>query len=379
MSDQVVSQSAPAAPSIVVELDAYVLPQGHRVWKASAGKSHRFYRAVRDANTIFPDIRGLNELEGTSATWTDEQVLKRIADDRWERELASRARGNKDQTTEGINKQDKGVLTFAKRLWHEANHGDIVIVPPDGWKEHVLIGEILTDAGSISRVEASDGEYGGYFFGRRVVWLTSVSKTDLTDDLISVLHSRAAVFTVPNNLKEEVYRHAYGNFVYDGAYTAEFRTKKERFTAEDSAVVGTWLNAMDVLRNSLYHGDARTGVSLAELGLETLPDSEAAELKIDIQSPGEIFVRTAGPFALSLMALFALSGCSSEAVDKNTITVKLKHVGAGDQAIGLAVEKDVNAMKTALGEQRIEKSGQLVRRAENNALVSTKASLKSVP
>ncbi|PNU02095.1 hypothetical protein A8V01_26895 [Novosphingobium guangzhouense] len=176
-----------------------------------------------------------------------------------------------------------------------------------------------------------------------------------------------------------MYRHAYGNFVYDGAYTAEFRTEKERFTAEDSAVVGTWLNAMDVLRNSLRNGDPRLDASLADLGLETLPASEAAELKIDIQSPGEIFVRTVGPFALSLMALFALSGCSAEVVDKNAVTVKLKHVGAGDHSVEVAVEKDVNAMKTALGEQRIEKSGQLVKRAENNALVSTNATLKSVP
>lgn len=361
-----------------VELDAYVLPADHMIWKATAGKTHRFYRAVRKAHAIFPDIRGLESL-GHPSEWTDAAVLQAIAADRWQRELESRLRGNQERSSEGINKEDRGVLTFAKRIWFEAKKGDLIIVPPEGWREPLLIGEVLSDKGEIFPVEAEDGEYSGQFFGRQVAWRASISKTDISDDLLKIVHTRAAVFAIPESVKEEVYRFAFGNFVYKGVFVAEFKTSKERFTAEDSAVVGTWLNAMDVFRNALAEGDEKSGISFAELGLEKLPDELAAELKINIQSPGEIFVRTAGPFALSLMALFALGGCSPESVDKNAVTVSLKQVGAGDPEAASQVERDVNAIKTALGENRIEKAGELVVRAKRDAEVSTGAALKSAP
>lgn len=365
--------------SLEVELDAYVLPNSHTVWKATAGKTHRFYRAVRDANTIFPDIRDLETLGDDPSKWKQEDLLKAIADDRWQRELVSRARGNQEQSSEGINKNDRGILTFANRLWLEAKKGDLILVPAEGWREPVLIGEILSDAGDITKIEAQDGDYTGTFFGRRVSWRAAVHKADLSDELIAVVHTRAAVFPIAESLKEEVYRLAYGNFVYKGNFVAEFRTSKERFTAEDSAVVGTWLNALDVLRNALESGDSREGETFAELGLDKLPDELAAELKINIQSPGEIFVRTTGPFALALMTLFALGGCSAQAVDKNAVTVRLKHVGGGDPAVQQQVEKSVSAIKTALGEKRIEKSNLLVARAQKDAMVSTRATLKHVP
>lgn len=363
---------------IEVELEAYVVPNEHRVWKATAGKTHRFYRAVRDANAIFPDIRGLGAL-GKPGDWTDAKVLKAIAADRWQREQASRDKGNAEHGSEAVSKQDRGVLTFARRLWFEAKRGDIVVIPADGWREAVLIGEILSDVGELVRVEARDGEFKGEYFGRPVAWRKSVSKADLTPELLKIVHTRAAVFSMPESVKEEVYRFAYGNFVYRGSYVAEFRTSKQRFTAEDSAVVGTWLNAMDVLRNSVERGDTRPQESIADLGLEKLPDHLAAELKINIQSPGEIFVRTLGPFALTLMALFALGGCDAETIDKNKVTVTLKQVGVGDPSVQQEIEGNVNALKTALGVARIEKSNGLIKRAEKDAKMSTGAVLKSAP
>ncbi|MFZ3484181.1 hypothetical protein [Sphingomonas sp. 3-13AW] len=360
---------------IEVELDAYVIAESHRVWKASAGKTHRFYKAVRDAHTVFPDVRGLDGLEGAPSTWRDEDLLPLIAADRWERELASRERGNKPQSAEGIGAQDRGVLTFLKRLWHEAAKGDLVVVPAEGYRENVLIGEFLTEAGDIRRVEAKDGEFTGGFYGRPVAWRIGLPKLLLDEDLIAALHTRAAVFTLGETEKESVYRLAYSNFVYKGRFVAEFRTTKNRFTAEDHAVLATWLNAFDVLRDSIERGETRPE-SFAELGLEKLPDERAAELKIDIQSPGEVFVRSVSPFALSLMALFALSACDSKQVGDNRVTVRLKHVGGHDNAIEKAVEEDVNAIKAALGEARIEQQANLARRARGDAYVSTRATLK---
>lgn len=366
--------------SIEIELDAYIIPSDHTVWKSTAGKTHRFYRAVRDAKAIFPDIRGLDALSGNPKDWTDKQLLEAIALDRWNRDH-KQGDGQDGQSDGGpkVTKQDRTVLTFLKRLWFDAKIGDLIVVPPDGWREPVLIGEVLSEAGDIVAIEAKDGEYNGVFYGRRVVWRTSVAKQDLTPELVKVVHTRTAVFSAPESVKEEVYRHAFGNFVYRDRYVSEFRTTKERFTTDDSVAVSVWLNGFDVLRNALEQGDRRTNDSFSEMGLDQLPTELAAEMKINIQSPGEIFVRTAGPFALSLMALFTLSACDAAAVDKDQVTVRLKTVGAGVDGVEQRVENDVNALKTALGQNRLREANKYGKRAKEDGQLTTRATLKKGP
>ena len=251
-----------------------------------------------------------------------------IADDRWQRELASRARGNQEQGSEGVSQIDRRNLTFLKRIFFEGKKGDLVVVPVDGYTKDVLIGEFLTDAGAVRAVEAKDGDYTGVYFGRPVRWRASVQKLALSEELIKALHTQTAVFAVAHSLHEEVYRHAYGNFVFKGHFVSEFRTSKQKFTAEDMSVVSTWLNGFDFLR---HHMASQTDLGLPEtflmMGLEQVPDDNAAELQINIQSPGEIFVRTLGPFALALMAMLPLASCSPAEVVENGVTVQLKTVG----------------------------------------------------
>jgi hypothetical protein len=137
---------------IKVELDAYVIPDSHTVWKCSPGKTYRFYVAVKDAFTAFPDVRGLETIGGKPSDWTDQQILRVIAEDRRNREAAAVARGRKDaQIHEGVIKSDRAVLTFVKRIWFEAKLGDLIVIPAEGYDKEVLIGEILSDPGELRR------------------------------------------------------------------------------------------------------------------------------------------------------------------------------------------------------------------------------------
>ncbi|MBU2341665.1 MAG: hypothetical protein KKE77_10530 [Alphaproteobacteria bacterium] len=362
--------------TIEVELDAYVIPDDHRIWKSTAGKTHRFYRAVRDANAIFPDIRGLDLLEGEPSKWSDKDLLELIRFDRWQRENDKDGDGNTPPKKLKVHKTDRATLTFLKRLWFEAKEGDLIVVPPDGWREPALVGEIISEPGAVRAVDAKDGEFEGTFYGRAVKWKEPLYKQDVTPDLLKALHTRTAVFAIGESLKEEVYRHAYGNFVYRNRYVCEFKIGKQRFTTDDSVAVSIWLNGLDVLRNALEAGSARDGESFAQLGLDQLPDNLAAEMKISIQSPGEIFVRTAGPFALSLMTLFALSGCDEQRLQNNEVTVKLKQVGSGDEGARSCIENDVNALKTALGANRLPEANCFAERARKDAKMTTRAILK---
>lgn len=365
---------------IVVDLDAYVIDNSHKVFKCSPGKTYRFYREVRRTKTVFLDIRGLDALPEDTALWKDADILKLIADDRWSRELESREKGNEPVGTEGVGRADRTRLGFLKGLLFEAKKGDLIVVPVDGYNKDVLIGEVLDDAGDVRRIEATDDEDTFTYLGRRVEWRAAMPKRFLDEDLIKAIHTQTAFFLLGRSLYEGIYRLAFGNFIFDGQFVSEFKTTKERFTAEDHAVVSTWINGLDVLYNSPeFQASAPSSKNLPsffELGLKKLDDDISAEVKIDIQSPGEIFVKTAGPFALALMAMFALSGCDSKAVIDNGVTVKLKTVGSADGG-GNAVSDCVNAMAIALGQSRLDQQCSLGKRAHEDAKLTTAATLKS--
>lgn len=362
------------AEKIVVELDAYVIGKEHRVFKCSPGKTYRFYKEVRRANTVFLDIRDLDKLPKSTADWHDENILKIIADDRWNREIQSRERGNDPQGTQGVGRADKTKLGFLKALLFEAQRGDLVIVPVEGYNKDVLIGEFLDDAGDVRPIVATDDETQFAYLGRRVRWRSAMPKRFLSEQMIKAIHTQTAFFMIGQSLREEVYRLAYQNFVYRGDFAAEFRTSKEKFTAEDHAVVSTWLNGFDVARSL---GEAiDPSISFFELGLRRLDDNLAAEIRIDIQSPGGVFVKSTGPFAMALMVLFSLPGCDTKKVVDEGVTVKLKVVG------GAANPKDeiaqcVKSIAIALGQTRLDQSCALSDRAAKDAKITTSAALKS--
>jgi len=365
---------------IQVELDAYVIPDDHTVWKCSPGKTYRFHRAVQDAFAVFPDVRGIDLLPGRPSEWTDRQILEVVAEDRRSREEAAVARGRKDAVVHaGVTKNDRAVLTFVKRIWFEAKQGDLVVVPSEGYDKDVLIGELLTEPGDLKRVEAKDGDYVGFYFGRPVAWRFAIPKFELSPEMIKVLHTRAAVFQMGKTTQLEAYRLTFRNFVYRGEYVAEFRTEKAHFTAEDAAVVSAWLNAFQVLQHSLDTGNVPGDeVPFEMLGLAKLPDQFAGDLRININSPGEISMRTKTPLAFALMALFALAGCDAKKVISDGVTIKMKSVAGAANAPQQAVESDVNHLTTAMGDDRLPKANDFANRAAKDARMSTLATLKSV-
>lgn len=368
--------------ALEIELNAWAIPDDHRVFKCSPGKTYRFFEAVRDSEVVFTDIRGLGELEGNPTEWTDQQLVEVIAADRWARELAIRARhGGLPIGSPLVSPTDRARLTFLKELWFQAKQGDLVVIPNEGYRKEILIGEFTGDPGEVVRVEAKDGDYTGTYFGRPVRWRRrGLTKLDLPPELIAKIHTQTALFTLGESLKEMVYRLAYGNFIYRGNYVAEFRTSKTVFTAEDHAVVSTWLNGLDVLRYHLATGtaDAVNAASFAELGLMKIPGGQAAEVRIDIQSPGEIYVRTRTPFALTLMALFALAACGAEPGPNQAITVNIKSVAGAAVDVKHLIDADLNDVSTALGDKRPQMLAQ-GRRAATDAKLSTEASLKQTP
>ena len=61
--------------AITVELDAYVLPSDHTVYKFFPGEGYKFYEVISQTSIAFIDVRGLDELQGPPSNWDDDEVL----------------------------------------------------------------------------------------------------------------------------------------------------------------------------------------------------------------------------------------------------------------------------------------------------------------
>ena len=109
--------------AIEIQLDAYVLPEGHRVFKLFPGETYRLNKEIVNTRTAFLDIQGLDSLPGEPANWTDAEIKSVITNDR----LMRVATGKKPKKRPSA--QDTKRLGFLKNLFFVAKRGDLILVP----------------------------------------------------------------------------------------------------------------------------------------------------------------------------------------------------------------------------------------------------------
>ena len=363
--------------AIEVQLNAYVLPIDHKIWKCHPGKTYRFYQAVREANAVFLDIRGLTELPGDPETWDDKATLKLLAYDRWTRELNRIRYDGKPKGSPEISKIDHRNLTFLKGLLFEAKKGDIIVIPAEGWRRDVLIGEFLDEPGVVKSYEARDDDATHTYIGRAVKWRAMQEKRYFSSDLVTMLHTPTAFFALPKSLHEEIYRIAYENFIIGDLFSATFSTSKQHFSTSDSAIIGTWFNALSAVRGAIENGKSIDDLSYLDLGLRQSDNPTEGELAININSPGEYILRSTGPFALAVMGLYPLMSVDAQQLATSSVRVHLQTVGSADDSCSLRVEQSMKGMIDTLSISRLQEACKVGKRAESEATLRTSARLKS--
>lgn len=372
----------PSSPApIEVELDAYILPSDHGVWKVFPGRTYRFLETVRASHHVFMDVRGLALLPENPFDWDDKAVISIIASDRWERELAKSEHGVKPRGGPGVTKQDRKVFGFLKGLLLEAKKGDLVVLPADGYRREVLIGELLDEPGKISFVPAKDGDDVSDYAGRRVKWLPSKEKREFHERVIKSLHSSAAFHTIARSARQEIYEVAYQNFILDHLFVATFQTTKQQFTTSDNAIVSVWFNAL-AATFSAQEGHPNSSIvnkTFADLGLVRSAESQRGELSIDIASPGSVLLHSMGVFSLAAMALYPLMQLDAATLAASPIAVKLHTVGAAGKECELKVSKAAEGIIQTLSVRRLQDACETAVRARNEATLDTKARLKNPP
>ena len=367
-----------AMASRTVELNAYVLPADHSVFKLFPGKSYRLSKEVESKEAAFLDIRGLDSLGNDPAAWTDDDILRVIAEDRVRRALSTQRAQKSPPSTTPIA-SDKRKLGFLKSLLFVAKRGDLVVIPlGEGVTAKVAIGEFSEEPGNVRMIAVRDGDDQFVVPGRLIAWHRrgKLQKRDLSVELIKALHSPSAFHPIANSLREEVYRAAYENFVFGGIFVSTFTTSKEHFTTADLAAVSIWFNALAATRDSLERGEALGKTGYLELGMSPTGDAHG-DMAININSPGTVALRSLGAFALVMMSLFPLAKASVSVAEAKSANVTVKTVGSATSDCSLQIEQSIASYVGALGADRWKEACVLAKRASTDATLSTHARLSS--
>lgn len=362
---------------VKVELDAYVLPDDHTVYKFFPGEGYKFYDAIRDASIAFMDVRGLDELEDDPEDWDDEEVLDLISRDRVDRAVANgEARPKRLVNSPG----DKMTQTFLYGLLFYAEKGDLLLMPQKGYTTRVLIGQLLDDAGDIRTVTAKDGGDVYTFYGRRVKWVGGIEKRLFNAELVEQLQTPVAFFDVGASNYEQVYRLAFDNYVYDRQFVATFRTSKKIFNPKDNFLTSVWLELLEVLEEAREGGNSLPeNATIYDLVIGSNIDEENRDdLSISVQSPGWFRIRSMVASPLASIALFAMAVQGVPYNDAIAATTAAKIVRQADDTCMGDVDASVRDYIKLLGKDRWEQACKLAKQAEADAKLKADARVKKV-
>lgn len=360
-----------------VELGTYILPDDHKVWKFFPGKSYKFHDLVWRTSIALIDVRGLSELGRNPAKWTDEALLTHIAADRVQRRVEA---GAKPPSRLVRSAGDKAILTFLRGLLFTAKKGDLILMPDKGYTTLVQVGIFEDEPGKLESVRAKDDKGTHRYYGRKVQWIGEIEKRKLGDNLINLLHSRAAFFDVGRANYEEVYSKAFDDYVYDGQYVATFRTSKLVFTSKDSLLSSLWFELIEVLDGASTANTQLAIDDIYELAVESnIAEDDRNDLSIYVQSPGWWRWRSLTVEPLVAAALFAMAVGSVPFDEAKAATVTAQVVRQADvQCLGV-IDQTVKDYLNLLGAKRWEQACKLAGKAHTQATLNAHATLKNPP
>lgn len=362
---------------IKVELDAYVLPDDHTVYKFFPGEDYKFYDAIRDASVAFMDVRGLDELGDEPEDWDQDEVLDLISQDRVERAVANGvARPKRLVNSQG----DKLRKTLLYGLLFEADKGDLILMPKKGYTTTVLIGQLMDDAGETVKIKVKDDGDIHTYLGRRVKWVGGIEKRLFSADLVELLQTPVAFFDVGMSNYEQVYRLAFDNYIYDKQFVATFRTSKKIFNPKDNFLTSVWLELLEVLEEAREGGASLPrGATIYDLVIgSNIDEGDRDDLSISVQSPGWFRIRSIVASPLASIALFAMAVQGVAFEEAVAATTAAKVVRQADDTCMGDVDASVRDYIKLLGKDRWEQACKLAKQAEADAKLKADARVKVV-
>ena len=201
-------------------------------------------------------------------------------------------------------------------LYHQFQKGDLLVVRAGkGFYADVMFGELVDDP--TPRVSISVPSYPEEtIIARRVNWLRQVPKYRLGPELHRRMSTPNALTLLDRSFWEDVLSVTYENYVFNGDYSARFLTTAQSFSSLDSATINAFLTIIAAATASFEENETVADGELdfdAALSILQRYPEYAADLKININSPGDIAQRNSfiSPLVSAVMLAAAISGASN--------------------------------------------------------------------
>lgn len=318
--------------SIILDPAIRYLPDDHQIFILHPGDGKRFYSDFIELSAVFLDIPGI---KFDNAPDKNDQSLRNKL--RMARRIGNWRRANspKDRTP-SRDYQDYAIMTESKEaprfayevhdLYTEAKPGDMIIVPGKGYYSKVYFGEITEVFDPDFLVESRRYPL-ELIPARRVRWLqTNMTKGQFDRRLIRLLQNRQALIEVSaDEDRREIYRYAYGDYVWKETSGNLIRVSKQEIDLNDLNRGVDLVNyfACQYIAMKAGHLDQFSRLSFHD-AIETYYDKSLfGGVSVEIHSPG-YFDRPMRDIFMAgyVSAMVALSMSDATAAEISQIQVR---------------------------------------------------------
>ncbi|WP_420479966.1 hypothetical protein [Brevundimonas sp. FT23028] len=345
------------ATAVRIDLNTRFIKGDERVFIARPGEDFRFYNDFNRNGRIFLDVPGLN-LNGFNGPPAAAELAPLLGMSErvrsWHRKRrppeAAPSRNPDDYQNFGVTQRRAVIAGAIREMYFGARKGELVIVPGPGYWSDVLIGEFADDPGIFASVDVDAIYPGERIPGRRVRWLTRVTKGSLDPELIRRLQTPHPFTLVGKSMRDELYRLAYPNFSFDDTYTAKIFTREPEFTTVDDLTIQLFVNQVVALWAGKELDEEPASVEKALAFLNAHPEV-VPDLAININSPGNLTIYSQRLVPLVIAALLALA--LSGAAPLNPADIEVVNSAAGATAeCTAAVDESVKDILRIMGYDR---------------------------
>jgi hypothetical protein len=350
------------AESIVLDLRFRVIPPDHDVFIVFPGQNYFLYEFFVATQRIFPELPGLDLVPGKAI---DEQpdLERKVAR---ARRIAAWHQGSKKGDAPSRQLADYhafrknasfantyGVLTG---FFGRAKKGDLVVVPPAQYFQKALIGELLDDPEDFEPIVVPRVWENEAVPSRKVRWLASPLRADLSVDLQRRFPSPNAFRKLDREARAEIYSFAYGSYSVEDSYTARFDVTAAEFNTVDDYYLQQIFNVIAAGCQLIDEGAAFGDIqSIGDLVARLSNPAYIPDLQVNINSPGSLVLSCAKlvPFVVSAILALSLLGAettwSAAAADQIQV---INSEAPNDDECTLKVADEVKEQLKMMGMER---------------------------
>ncbi len=294
---------------IAVDIRTRVLPADHGVFIARPGAESRLFDDFMGARAVGAELPGVELVPGIPVREQpnlDAMLRRAVAVRAWARKPKDTVFPSRDLSAYLEGPTPKGrpnYITILEGYFQAARKGDLVVVPPQAYRDHAVLAEFADDPGTITYVQSR--RFPGFSLpARNIRSLTRVKKLDLPNDLLETLTLPISFVSIAKSARAFLYDMAYGSYTIEGDFSARIDILNENYSAEDEFNILAFAKFVAAgCLASAHHNDVPgfRDAAFASLG------DHAPQLQTNINSPGWLSLKSPYIIPQAMVILFALA------------------------------------------------------------------------